>query len=101
MIKTVKETQEAILRLQVGFLMLMLTFVCGSIGFYFIEDGVRSPVDAIYYTLVTISTVGYGDITPQTTEGKILSIFIRRQFMSVQGMQLLVQPEKRISSQTL
>jgi voltage-gated potassium channel len=30
--------------------------------------------DGIYWALVTISTVGYGDITPQTTEGRVITL---------------------------
>lgn len=48
--------------------------------FYFIESGVnnsvQSPLDAIYFTAATMTTVGYGDITPATTAGKILSILM-------------------------
>jgi hypothetical protein len=40
----------------------------------FIED--ISFFDALYFTIVTISTVGYGDINPATTAGKILAIVL-------------------------
>ena len=32
--------------------------------------------DGIYWALVTISTVGYGDITPQTTEGRVITLIL-------------------------
>ncbi|MCP3669671.1 MAG: potassium channel protein [Gammaproteobacteria bacterium] len=32
--------------------------------------------DGIYWALVTISTVGYGDITPQTTEGRLITLVL-------------------------
>lgn len=32
--------------------------------------------DAIYWALVTISTVGYGDITPSTTEGRMITLLL-------------------------
>jgi len=35
-----------------------------------------SFLDALYFTIVTIATVGYGDVTPATTGGKIFSIFL-------------------------
>ena len=43
-------------------------------GFMIIE-GV-SLTDALYFSIVTISTVGYGDIYPATKIGKLLSIFL-------------------------
>ena len=33
-------------------------------------------VDAIYYTTVTLSTTGYGDITPYTDEAKLINAFV-------------------------
>jgi hypothetical protein len=33
-------------------------------------------LDAFYFTVVTIATVGYGDISPATVGGKIFSIFL-------------------------
>ncbi len=35
-----------------------------------------SPVDAFYFTSATITTVGYGDIAPQTDIGKIFTVFL-------------------------
>ena len=32
-----------------------------------------SPTDALYFTVVTVATVGYGDITPATFAGKALA----------------------------
>ncbi|TNF43681.1 MAG: hypothetical protein EP216_03410 [Epsilonproteobacteria bacterium] len=61
-----------------GYMLLGVTFTFGSI-FYLLEFGVNealgSYLDAIYWALVTISTVGYGDISPVTEMGKIVSMF--------------------------
>mmetsp|Transcript_8670 Transcript_8670/g.15205 ORF Transcript_8670/g.15205 Transcript_8670/m.15205 type:complete len:487 (-) Transcript_8670:44-1504(-) len=47
----------------------------GSVGFYFIED--MSAVDSFYFTTVLLTSVGYGDIVPVTTAGKLFaSIFV-------------------------
>jgi len=32
--------------------------------------------DALYWSIVTLSTVGYGDITPHTTEGRIVAMVL-------------------------
>lgn len=40
------------------------------------ENGFTSIPQSIYWTIVTITTVGYGDITPQTAMGKLLASII-------------------------
>lgn len=46
----------------------------GTIGFMFIEN--LSLVDSIYFSVVTMATVGYGDIHPQSAVGKILALIL-------------------------
>jgi len=61
-----------------GYLLFGIVFSFGSI-FYALEYGINgelhSYLDAIYWALVTVSTVGYGDISPITDLGKIISMF--------------------------
>jgi len=51
---------------------LFAVVVLGTLSFTIIEK--LSPVDAFYFTIVTIATVGYGDIHPMTQIGKLLAI---------------------------
>lgn len=46
----------------------------GTLGFMNIEGA--GLVDSFYYTIVTVSTVGYGDIAPVTMAGRFLAIFL-------------------------
>jgi voltage-gated potassium channel len=39
-------------------------------------DGTVSFLDAVYYTTVSLSTTGYGDITPVTTQTRMVNIFV-------------------------
>jgi len=46
--------------------------VIGTWGLTFFES--ISPANALWWTMVTVSTVGYGDITPQTFGGRIVGV---------------------------
>lgn len=47
--------------------------VFGTVGFYLTEEQVGSLFDAFYFTLVTMTTVGYGDIVPTGTASRIVA----------------------------
>ena len=54
---------------------LVLSVIFGSLMF-FVEgpdNGFTSIPRSIYWTIVTITTVGYGDITPQTAVGQVIA----------------------------
>ncbi|MEA3222164.1 MAG: potassium channel family protein, partial [Thermodesulfobacteriota bacterium] len=61
-------------RLRVFILLLFIIIIVGTFGFMFIES--LSPADALYFSIVTITTVGYGDIHPATQAGKILAVVL-------------------------
>lgn len=51
----------------------------GTVGTYALADhfpNVDTPLDAFYYTLVTSSTVGYGDLTPVTQTGRLFGMTV-------------------------
>jgi len=56
--------------------LLIATFVIilfGSVVFHILEGW--SYIDSLYFSVVTLTTVGYGDLSPQTDAGKMFTIF--------------------------
>jgi voltage-gated potassium channel len=57
----------------------MLSLIAlGTIGGYLVEhsgnSGFQNLGDSLWWTLVTMSTVGYGDIVPKTAAGQVIAI---------------------------
>jgi len=62
-------------KLKLAIFLIILVFFTGLVGFRFLYD--YSWVDALYMTIITISTVGYGEVQPMDPYGKVFtSIFI-------------------------
>ena len=61
-----------------AYFLLGIVFSLGSLLYIFefgINKNINSYLDALYWALVTVSTVGYGDISPVTDIGKLVSMF--------------------------
>ena len=60
------------------FTVLTLVIIMGSLMYLIegAEHGFTSIPRSIYWAIVTLTTVGYGDISPQTNIGQILASFI-------------------------
>ena len=59
---------------------VVMLLLYATFGAYYLGNEFKPPITdlitALYVAMVTMSTVGYGDITPQTTEAKLFTISI-------------------------
>lgn len=58
-------------------LAVFLLIVIGStLSLYLVDPGMNNLFDDLWFVVVSLTTVGYGDITPNTVYGKIVSLIL-------------------------
>lgn len=60
--------------LRISLCLLAITLMFGTASYYFLED--MTLFDALYMTVITISTVGFSEIKPLTLSGRIATMII-------------------------
>lgn len=50
-----------------------ITFMSGTVFYHLIEGW--SWLDSMYFSVITLTTVGYGDLSPETDIGKVFTMF--------------------------
>lgn len=68
---TVDSTTKSLLT---GILMVLLLYII-AVPFYMYMEGL-TLLDATYFVTVSITSAGYGDITPKTDAGKIFAVVL-------------------------
>jgi voltage-gated potassium channel len=81
-----------------SFFIVSVLIISTSLLMYYIENNAQpgsfdNAFSSLWWTIATLTTVGYGDIYPVTTLGKILGIFI-----SLMGIGLIAIPTGIISA---
>lgn len=55
---------------------LCAVLIIGTVGFTLSEPTVDNPLEALYFTIVTMTTVGYGDIVPTTAASRVIASIV-------------------------
>lgn len=50
----------------------IVILMIGTLSYHYLEGW--SVIDSLYFSVVTLTTIGYGDFSPQTDAGKIFTI---------------------------
>jgi len=61
-------------KLRIAFALLASTIVFGTTGYMVVEG--MSPFDSLYQTIITISTVGYQEVKPLSTAGRVVTMVL-------------------------
>lgn len=69
-----KKFWENIRKLFIGVFLISLILVLGILGFIIIEG--YTFVESFYMTIITISTVGYGEVRPLSENGRLFASFL-------------------------
>ena len=56
-----------------GPLLLVVSLLIVGVVFYTLVEG-WSVVDAVYFSAMSLATVGYGDVVPETDVGKVFTV---------------------------
>lgn len=51
----------------------IIVLAVGTLSYSYLEGW--SFIDSLYFSVITLTTIGYGDLSPQTVEGKLFTIF--------------------------
>ncbi len=70
--------RKILTRNHLGLTLLVSAFVVFISGYIIagIDPHIKSPADGIWWAIVTVTGVGYGDIVPITTEGRIFATML-------------------------
>lgn len=95
-VQTILSTKKKELFVSIGFMLFMI--LLSSIVIFIVEHEIQPQkyttlFDSLWWSVETLTTVGYGDIGPITTLGKILTMFI-----AVFGVGIVAIPTGIISS---
>ena len=86
-------------RIYTAVFLLLILLIIGILGFRFMSD--YSWLDALYMTVITITTVGFSEVNPLDPESKIFTIFLILTSVVIVGYALTIITEYILSKNGL
>jgi len=79
-------------RLYTALILMLIVITIGTLGYKSI-DKLYSWIDALYMTIITVTTVGFGELHPMGDAGKLFTIFLIITSISIYGFAISVVSE--------
>lgn len=54
----------------------LVILLLGGVGFWALEPGIETLQDGLWLSFTTAATVGYGDVVPRTSTGRMFSVLV-------------------------
>ena len=86
-------------KIYTAIILLFIVLCIGVLGYRFVSD--YSWIDAIYMTVITITTVGFGEVNPLDTEAKIFTIFLILSSVVIVGYAITIITEYILSKNNI
>ncbi len=86
-------------KIYVALLLVVIVLLFGVLGYRFISD--YSWIDALYMTIITVTTVGFSEVRPMGPEGKIFTVLLILTSVFTVGFAISVVTEYILSRNSL
>ncbi|MEM9001420.1 MAG: potassium channel protein [Bacteroidota bacterium] len=86
-------------KIVLAFILMVLVLCFGAVGYRFISG--FSWIEAIYMTIITVTTVGFSEVKPLGTEAKVFTIFLIVTSVFIFGFAISIVTEYLLSRNSL
>jgi voltage-gated potassium channel len=78
-------------KIYLALVLILVVLLFGVLGYRYISD--YSWIDALYMTIITVTTVGFSEVRPMGSEGKLFTILLIVSSVFIVGFAISVVTE--------